>query len=940
MRGNAATGYGTKSRSKPRLTNKLKLAVHHGDIDADQPALDDDDDKNKVSSTAGVDAEDSHEHHLQAVLSAASLRAAGQPRASGSGAYIPTPDATGHVVDWEKHYPPGRWEEPEGYIRFSDTIEETQAGAIAGGCTYYMDEPDAEWLAKNNAELADATRSSPPPSARAPHRSAKARGKEPEALSVTISADEFELVMGILERLTDERYPCLHAVSPTVSLCRSLADLPQDVSVFPAITEFEPTFANRLPASFFPNYRVPDYIPQPPQLLRVLRVIYPHWRERRLEREGRRIIPQINSDETNEGDPYVCFRRRDAKPVRKTRRTDTGSIDRMQSLQNNIRQLQHIVQHVLRREQLKQGRAVEERQVMNHRMQLSEVKRKFPTTPFGMRDDDDVLVDKIVKRPRPEGTNILRLSRRPQYLTAAATADAGPSGPTEMPDPRAVALANRKKVDEFMQRNPQQERWWDDLTDTTYMPLPPPAPPERQLRGVRLRIGRGGRRHVDRRPVSVVNGTGRSEINRLESLQFSMRWPRGEPAPANGEGGSAGGVVVLKLKSGEMVTDDEFERAIVTSERWRYDRDERLEESVDQPIVVDDFADRFILSRLTRHSIEDYELLAGDQSIMQHLVPAQGRASASVLALDAARQRQLELERNPPKPSPTLAAPAITPTTNGTPANPSPEPGAAAPAIGAGTSPSPAPSLLPNPVATPTVTPASRLLQVQAQALAMQQKSRLLIPPVLNLNSTPQQPQPQQIHQGVAIRQSRPSVANGKPLSNGTPPIQRPGSGQGLPGQPGGGLTAGSPVLGAGAGGLAVPPPQQRHGSGSPHDNRGGSPLRPLSGVANGVNGGTNGINGTNGLGVNGFPAAYQQLNPQQRLELKHAFQSQGGVFVPNAVNGITPPIQLTLPQQRPQWNRTTATRPSVVNGAGVQGSPQNGHASPPGQLLSVPQGF
>ncbi|KAG8702759.1 hypothetical protein FRC08_003256 [Ceratobasidium sp. 394] len=68
MRGNAATGYGTKSRSKPRLTNKLKLTVHHGDIDADQPALDDDDDKNKVSSTAGVDAEDSHVSRCCAIV--------------------------------------------------------------------------------------------------------------------------------------------------------------------------------------------------------------------------------------------------------------------------------------------------------------------------------------------------------------------------------------------------------------------------------------------------------------------------------------------------------------------------------------------------------------------------------------------------------------------------------------------------------------------------------------------------------------------------------------------------------------------------------------------------------------------------------------------------------------------------------------------------------
>lgn len=243
-------------------------------------------------------------------------------------------------------------------------------------------------------------------------------------------------------------------------------------------------------------------------------------------------------------------------------------------------------------------------------MQLSEVKRKFPTTPFGMRDDDEVLVDKIVKRPRPEGTKFvpsylpldvysprcstIRLSRRPQNLAASTTADAGPTGPTEMPDPRSVAIANRKKVDEFMQRNPQQERWWDDLTDATYMPLPPPVPPERQIRGVRLRIGRGGRRHVDRRPVSVGSSGGatRGEVNRLESLQFTMRWPRGESSAAGGSGEGSG--LALKLKSGEMVSEEEFERAIVMSERWRYDRDERLEESADQPIVVDDYADRCV----------------------------------------------------------------------------------------------------------------------------------------------------------------------------------------------------------------------------------------------------------------------------------------------------------------------------------------------------------
>ncbi|KAJ1309803.1 hypothetical protein OPQ81_006568 [Rhizoctonia solani] len=895
MRGNA-TGYGTKSRSKPRLTNKLKLVVHHGDIDADQPQIDDDDDKNKVSSTAGVDAEDSHEHHLQAVLSAASLRASGQPRASGSTAYIPTPDAAGHVPEWERYYPANRWEEPEGYIRFSDTIEETQVDAIAAGCTYYMDEVDAEWLAKNNAELADAARASSP-SSRGPPRSAKARGKEPESPSVVITEDEFELVMGLLERITDERHPCLHA----------------DVSKFPSLTDFEPIFANRLPTSFFPNYRVPDSIPAPPQLLRMLRVIYPHWRERRLERDGRRIIPQINSDETNEGDPYVCFRRRDAKPVRKTRRSDTGSMDRMQHLHSNIRQLLHIAQSVVRREQLKHARALEERQIMNCRMNLAEVKRKFPTTPFGSRDDDEVLVDKIVKRPKVEGTNTIRLSRRPQTQPSTQqTEPATPSGPTEMPDPRAVAAANRKKVDEFMQRNPQQERWWDDLTDATYMPLPSPVPPERQIRGIRLRVGRGGRRYVDRRPVggpsAAGNNThGREAIGRLESLQFAPKWPRA--TESSGLSGSESGMAV-KLKSGEVVTEEEFERAIVLSERWRYDRDERMEESVDQPIVVDDYADRFILSRLARHSIEDYELLSSDQSaILQHLIPSQHRTSIPLMALDQARQRQLELERNPPQlkpsPTPTVATPAAIET-------PPAEPAVTA-------SPSPA-------VGTVTPATASRL-----QALAMQQKAQA--------QARPSSTQPQ-----VAIRQSRPSVGmpNGKPLSNGTSPVQRPGSAQGItvptnvtaainvPGTAGAIVIPGAGGVGTlngpNTGGLTVP--LQQRGSTSPHDNRGGSPLRPLSSMANGT-------------APNPSPqTTYAQFSTQQQLELKRAFHPQNGIYV-NGMMG-TPPIQLTLPQQRPQWNRPPTARPGVnTNGVPpTQGSPPPTHGSPTGQLLSVPQTF
>ena len=51
-------------------------------------------------------------------------------------------------------------------------------------------------------------------------------------------------------------------------------------------------------------------------------IVYPHWKSRREDREGRTVSPYLNFDETNDNDPYVCFRRREVKQIRKTRKTD------------------------------------------------------------------------------------------------------------------------------------------------------------------------------------------------------------------------------------------------------------------------------------------------------------------------------------------------------------------------------------------------------------------------------------------------------------------------------------------------------------------------------------------------------------------------------------------------------------------------------------------
>lgn len=174
---------------------------------------------------------------MQAVLSAASHRATtlGQratraasekvtKRNDTPAAYIPVPDAAGVVEGYSELYPCGKWIEPSTYLKFSDPVDDCITHALADGFTYFMDERDQDWLEKNNQESrgeGTSAQASVSPSGTttrsgASHRSSKSRGKEPEMNTpVTMSEEEFELVMGIFEKITHDNTPFLHVVSIT-----------------------------------------------------------------------------------------------------------------------------------------------------------------------------------------------------------------------------------------------------------------------------------------------------------------------------------------------------------------------------------------------------------------------------------------------------------------------------------------------------------------------------------------------------------------------------------------------------------------------------------------------------------------------------------------------------------------------------------------------------
>jgi hypothetical protein len=80
---------------------------------------------------------------------------------------------------------------------------------------------------------------------------------------------------------------------------------------FPAFADYHDVFSSPLAPTVFTTYTPPSWIPEPQALLRIAMAVYPHWKERRVDRGGHRIIPTLNVrcllSQTSM--TYLCFDR-------------------------------------------------------------------------------------------------------------------------------------------------------------------------------------------------------------------------------------------------------------------------------------------------------------------------------------------------------------------------------------------------------------------------------------------------------------------------------------------------------------------------------------------------------------------------------------------------------------------------------------------------------
>ncbi|KAI9850682.1 MAG: Enhancer of polycomb-like protein 1 [Thelocarpon superellum] len=265
--------------------------------------------------------------------------------------FIPTPDTIQSNIQYDRFYPL-KFSQPATYIRFSSTVED------CSGCQYCMSAADDAFLKTLNQ-------------------------KKP--VSSQCSEDLFEEVMDFFEQTARLKQPFAAVDNP------------------PVVTweEMESSFDETL------EEKGRSLAPE----------IYPHWKARRLKRGNKTLMPGLKLEtgqETDDSDPYICFRRREVRQVRKTRGRDAQSTEKLRKLRKELEDARQLISTVKQREMTRRELLAVERTLFEQRAQVKETKRKL-----GIKgDDEDLINQKPQKKKTPEVTQRpsgpqLRMPTRP-----------------------------------------------------------------------------------------------------------------------------------------------------------------------------------------------------------------------------------------------------------------------------------------------------------------------------------------------------------------------------------------------------------------------------------------------------------------------------------------------------------------------------------------------
>jgi hypothetical protein len=139
--------------------------------------------------------------------------------------------------------------------------------------------------------------------------------------------------------------------------------------------------------------------------------IYEHWKSRRMAVQNNPLVSQLKvsclachwrscptnipqfetGQDTDDSDPFVCFRRREVRQIRKTRGRDAQSAEKLRRLRKELEDARELVALVRQREIARKEMLSMEKKIFEQRAQVKEMKRKL-----NVKDDDEDLINQKV----------------------------------------------------------------------------------------------------------------------------------------------------------------------------------------------------------------------------------------------------------------------------------------------------------------------------------------------------------------------------------------------------------------------------------------------------------------------------------------------------------------------------------------------------------------
>ncbi|PHH62164.1 hypothetical protein CDD81_7358 [Ophiocordyceps australis] len=205
---------------------------------------------------------------------------------------------------------PSSFNQPFSYIRFSQTVEECIS------CLYDMNTEDHVFLKTYNA------------------------GVSPDG---PLSDDEFERIMYVFEDTAAEQTPYASVDNTVIAYDMMLSDLS----------------------------------PLGPQILLHAKAVFEYWKTRRQVTSNRPLHPTLKFEthqETDDVDPYVCFRRREARQTRKTRARDNKVAEALKRLRREVDDGRQLVLLSSEREVMKHDLLLAEQSLFEERAKLKQIK--------------------------------------------------------------------------------------------------------------------------------------------------------------------------------------------------------------------------------------------------------------------------------------------------------------------------------------------------------------------------------------------------------------------------------------------------------------------------------------------------------------------------------------------------------------------------------------